>query len=183
MSLIYVRMGWKFFPTPARGNANGISEFTKQKEKRGCYCARCSKILGKLNRIAIEVIQKSGLSSNPRFKRMQINVIVRRCFVGPDTGWKGKEYGNCFYSIENYCGLSSLMRTRIRHIRCNRFFSATPARGNANGLSEFTNQKEKRGCCCARCLCTRHIKAAVSAAKWEIKGDIARKKIDVVLFF
>ena len=29
--------GWYFFPTPARGNANGISEFTKQKEKRGCY--------------------------------------------------------------------------------------------------------------------------------------------------
>ncbi len=26
-----------FSPTPARGNANGISEFTKQKEKRGCY--------------------------------------------------------------------------------------------------------------------------------------------------
>ncbi len=28
-------------PTPARGNANGTSEITKQKEKRGCYCARC----------------------------------------------------------------------------------------------------------------------------------------------
>ena len=59
-------------------------------------------------------------------------------------------------------------------------FSPTPARGNANGISEFTKQKEKRGYYCARCLCTRHIKAAVSAAEREIKGDIARKKIDVV---
>ena len=60
-----------------------------------------------------------------------------------------------------------------------RFFP-TPARGNANGISKIIKQKEKRGCYCARCLCTRHIKAAVSAAEWEIKGDIARKKIDVV---
>jgi len=59
-------------------------------------------------------------------------------------------------------------------------FSPTPARGNANGIGEIIKQKEKRGCYCARCLCTRHIKAAVSAAEREIKGDIARKKIDVV---
>ncbi len=65
-------------------------------------------------------------------------------------------------------------------IRSLSFFSPTPARGNANGISEFTKQKEKRGCYCARCLCTRHIKAVVSAAEREIKGDIARKKIDVV---
>ncbi len=50
-------------------------------------------------------------------------------------------------------------------------FFPTPARGTANGISEFIKQKEKRGCC---------IKAAVSAAEWEIKGDIARKNIDVV---
>ncbi len=60
------------------------------------------------------------------------------------------------------------------------FFFPTPARGNANGISEFTKQKEKKGCYCARCLCTRRIKAAVSAAEREIKGDIARKEIEVV---
>ncbi len=43
----------------------------------------------------------------------------------------------------------------------------------ANGISEFIKQKEKRGCYCARCLCTRNIKAA----EREIKGDIARKKM------
>ncbi len=47
-------------------------------------------------------------------------------------------------------------------------FIPTPARGNANGISEFIKQKENRGCCCVRCLCTRHIKAAVSAAEREI---------------
>ena len=61
-----------------------------------------------------------------------------------------------------------------------RVFIPTPARGNANGISEIIKQKEKRDCYCARCLCTGHIKAAVSAAEREIKGDIARKKIDVV---
>ncbi len=56
----------------------------------------------------------------------------------------------------------------------------TPARVNANGINELSKQKEKRGCYCARCLCTRHIKAAVSAAEREIEGDIERKKIEVV---
>jgi hypothetical protein len=59
-------------------------------------------------------------------------------------------------------------------------FSPAHERDNANGISEFTKQNEKRGCYYARCLSTRHIKAAVSAAEREIKGDIARKKIDVV---
>jgi hypothetical protein len=50
-------------------------------------------------------------------------------------------------------------------------FYPTTARGNANGISEFIKQKEKRGCYCARCLCTRHIKAAVSAAERKFKGE------------
>ncbi len=37
------------------------------------------------------------------------------------------------------------------------WFFSRPARGNANGISEIIKQKEKRGCYCARCLCTRHI--------------------------
>ena len=46
------------------------------------------------------------------------NVIFIRCFADLDSGWKEKEYGkSCFYSIENYRGWSSLMTTRIRHIR------------------------------------------------------------------
>ncbi len=47
------------------------------------------------------------------------NVIFSRCFVVPDTGWKEKECGKIgfSFSIENYCGLSSLMTTQIRHIR------------------------------------------------------------------
>jgi hypothetical protein len=35
----------------------------------------------------------------------------------------------------------------------------------------------------AKCLSTRHIKAAVSTAEREITGDIAKNKIDVVLFY
>ncbi len=46
---------FRFFPTPARGNANGISEFIKQKEQRGCSFALISgdwttKLLGKFFR-------------------------------------------------------------------------------------------------------------------------------------
>ncbi len=55
------------------------------------------------------------------------------------------------------------------NLKWNSSFSPTPARGNANGISKFIKQKEKRGCYCARCLCTRHIKAAVSAVEREIK--------------
>ena len=59
-------------------------------------------------------------------------------------------------------------------------FLPTPARGNANDISEFLKQKEKRDSYCARCLSTSHITTAVSTAEREIKGDIARKKIDIV---
>ena len=54
----------------------------------------------------------------------------------------------------------------------------TPARGNANGICEFIKQKEKRGCCYSRCLCTRHIKAAVCAAEREINQGRDRKEED-----
>ncbi len=50
----------------------------------------------------------------------------------------------------------------------------TPARGNANGISEFIKEKEKRGSYCARCF--MHIKTAVRSAEREVKGDIARRR-------
>ena len=126
----------------------------------------------------------TGALTSKRYRNAQIYGYPNRYLLYPTK--VSKIFCTCIYNgtyrqIPPYFHRSnSDFNFKIVLVIIFREFLPTPARGNANGISEIIKQKEKRGCYCARCLCTRHIKAAVSAAEREIKGDIARKKIDVV---
>ena len=49
-------------------------------------------------------------------------ILVSALMAGTPDGKKKSTEESRFYSIENYRGWSSLMTTRIRHIRCIRLF-------------------------------------------------------------